>query len=120
MAINQNHLFDDLDGKKCAIVEKGITGERLEFLTKLLQHNGFTVVAVPATAPRVAADQETSEPAQTPELFNLGVTDVRFNVINAIYGRLLRSHDGRVVTMDYWTQKNPVSDDSIPYFSKEQ
>ena len=36
MAINQNHLFDDLDGIKCAIVEKNVAKDRVEFLKNLL------------------------------------------------------------------------------------
>ncbi len=46
----------------------------------------------------------------------MGVTDVAFNVTNAIFGRLLATPEGRVVTMDYWKQRTPVSDDSTPYF----
>ena len=35
MAINQNHLFEDLDGVKCAIVEKNATQSRIDFLKPL-------------------------------------------------------------------------------------
>ena len=66
MAINQNHTFDDLDGIKCAIVEKNAS----------------------------------------------------FNPTNAIYGRLLRTRTGKVVTMAYWQQKDTESHDQIPYFAK--
>jgi len=31
MAINQNHLFEDLNGIKCAIVEKNASVERVNF-----------------------------------------------------------------------------------------
>ena len=31
MAINKNHLFDELDGVKCAIVEKDASKERVDF-----------------------------------------------------------------------------------------
>ena len=48
MAINQNHTFDDLDGIKCAIVEKNVTPERVTFLKTILEHNHFTVVVVPS------------------------------------------------------------------------
>jgi hypothetical protein len=34
MAINQNHLFEDLDGVKCAIVEKNASKERVAFPEK--------------------------------------------------------------------------------------
>lgn len=55
-------------------------------------------------------------PPSTPETFTVGVTDVTFNPINAIFGRLLRSRDGHVVTLAYWQQKEQVSSDEIPYF----
>ena len=34
MAINKNHEFEELDGVKCAIVEKETTPERAAFLKK--------------------------------------------------------------------------------------
>ncbi len=121
MAINKNHLFDDLNGIKCAIVESGITPERAEFLKSLLQHNGYEVVVVsappPKGAPAVAEGETAAPPAD--EKFVLGVTDVTFNVINAVYGRLLKSIEGRVVTMAYWQQKETISDDTVPYFDYE-
>ena len=55
MAINQNHTFDDLDGIKCAIVEKNVTPERVTFLKTILEHNHFTVVVVPSPPPKTAA-----------------------------------------------------------------
>ena len=51
------------------------------------------------------------------ETFTVGVTDVTFNATNAIFGRLLRSPDGHVVTMAYWQQKEEISHDDIPYYS---
>jgi hypothetical protein len=45
------------------------------------------------------------------------VTDVTFNSVNAIYGRLLRTKDGHVVTRDYWLQKEKVSLDDVPYYA---
>ena len=35
MAINQNHLSEELNGVKCAIVEKNVTAERANFLKQL-------------------------------------------------------------------------------------
>jgi hypothetical protein len=46
----------------------------------------------------------------------VGVTDYTFNPINAIFGRLLRTGEGRVVTLAYWQQKEAVSNDEKPYF----
>ena len=51
-----------------------------------------------------------------PETFTVGVTDVMFNATNAIFGRLLHTVDGHVVTLAYWEQKENVAHDEIPYF----
>jgi len=133
MAINQNHLFEELDGVKCAIVEKNAQPARVEFLRRLLEANRYTVVVVPspppkaaATAPKPAAPAtdnaavpEAPQPAAPPppETFTIGVTDVTFNPINAIFGRLLRTPEGHVVTLAYWQQKDAQSHDDTPYFA---
>ena len=49
----------------------------------------------------------------------MGVTNVAFNPTNAIFGRLLKTKDGHVVTMVYWEQKETVSHDEIPYFDQK-
>jgi hypothetical protein len=129
MAINKNHEFEELDGVKCGIVEKNVSPERVAFLKKLLEYNKFTIVTVPSPPAKVAAapvakpaeGEETPaavEPATviTPETFTVGVTDYTFNTINAIFGRLLKTPDGHVVTMAYWQQKENVSHDEIPYY----
>ncbi len=127
MAINKNHEFEELDGVKCGIVEKNVSPERVEFLKKLLEYNKFTVVAVPSPPPKLAAapvvkvEEGKEAPVQppappVPETFTVGVTDYTFNTINAIYGRLLKTPGGHVVTMAYWQQKENVSHDEIPYY----
>ena len=131
MAINKNHEFEELDGVKCGIVEKNVPPERVEFLKKLLEYNNFTVVVVPSPPPKAAAapvlkpaeDEEAPvvaepTPVITPETFTVGVTDYTFNTINAIFGRLLKTPDGHVVTMAYWQQKETVSHDEVPYYEK--
>lgn len=126
MAINKNHEFEELDGVKCGIVEKNVLAERVQFLKKLLEYNHFTVVVVPSPPPKAVAQPvvkiEGEEPAlapeepKLPETFTVGVTDYTFNPINAIFGRLLKTPDGHVVTLAYWHQEENVSHDEIPYF----
>jgi hypothetical protein len=131
MAINQNHLFEDLNGVKCAIVEKNVTPSRVEFLQHILGYNGFTVIVIPSPPPKVAPASapkpataetpvETPPPAEPPlpETFTVGVTDVLFNPINAIFGRLLKAPGGHVVTLAYWQQKEAESNDEVPYFEE--
>jgi hypothetical protein len=128
MAINQNHLFEDLDGVKCAIVEKNASPERVAFLKELMEVNNFTVVVVkspppktaakPAAAPVEGAPAPVAEPVvEGPSTFTVGVTDVCFNPTNYIFGRLLRTKDGHVVTLAYWQQKDAVSHDDLPYYA---
>jgi hypothetical protein len=129
MGINQNHLFEDLDGVKCAIVEKNANQQRVDFLKPLLEYNGFQVVVVnspppkvaPAATPAIDASTPSSTdvvPVEVPQTFTIGVTDVRFNATNAIFGRLLKTQDGKVVTLDYWQQKEKKSSEDVPYFLK--
>jgi len=91
---------------KCAIVEKNVAPGRVEFLRGVLEYNGYEVVVV------------TSPAQPAPETFTVGVTDVMFNPVNAIYGRLLKAPGGHVVTLAYWNQQENVSDDEKPYFAE--
>ena len=128
MAINKNHEFEELDGVKCGIVEKNVSTERVQFLKKILEYNNFTVVVIPSPPPKAAAAPvakvEEGEVAplspepvvNTPDTFTVGVTDYTFNTINAIFGRLLKTSDGHIVSLAYWQQKESVSHDEVPYF----
>ena len=122
MAINQNHPFDDLDGIKCAVVEKNCKPERAEFLKNLLEYNRYTVVVAKSPPPKAAAPAtpDAPPPPPPPETFTVGVTDVTFNATNAIFGRLLYAPSGHIVTRDYWQQKDSVSHDEIPYFERKK
>ena len=75
-----------------------------------------------APAPVVKAADGTvippPPPPPAPETFTVGVTDYTFNPINAIFGRLLHTPDGHVVTLAYWEQKENVSHDEIPYYEE--
>lgn len=128
MPINKNHEFEDLDGIKCSIVEKNATHERVQFLKELLEGNGYTVIVAnsppPKTAAPVAANAAVEE---TPlplggtggGLFTIGVSDVTFNPTNAIFGRQLKTKDGRIVTLAYWEEQEKISNDSVPYYEKK-
>ena len=127
MAINKNHEFEELNGIKCAIVEKNVPPQRVEFLKSLLQFNGYEVVvaaspapkAAPAPKPAAPTEQPAPPPPQpVPETFTVGVTDVTFNPINAIFGRSLYTPDKHVVTLAYWQQKEEVSRDEVSYFEE--
>jgi hypothetical protein len=115
-------------GKECS---PGAGG----FLRDLLEFNKYTVVvaasappkAAPAPAPApVAENTEAGTPAPAPPpvptpppaptTFTVGVTDVSFNPINAIFGRLLKTKEGDIVTLAYWQQKESKANDELPYY----
>ena len=99
-----------------------------EFLKKLLEYNKFTVVVVPSPPPKAAPapvlSETEAEQAPLPPVISadstVGVSDYTFNPINAIFGRLLHTPDGHVVTLAYWQQKEMVSHDEIPYFESDR
>ena len=127
MAINKNHEFEELGGVKCAIVEKNASKERVTFLKDLLETNLFEVVVVPSPPPKAAPPPKPVEGEVTPVVvappvpatFTIGVTNLAFNPTNAIFGRLLRTKDGHIVTQAYWYQKESSSHDEIPYYEKK-
>lgn len=141
MAINKNHEFEDLDSIKCAIVEKNASTERVAFLKQLLELNKYQVVVVGSPAPKAApaapvaapapsatnAEGDLTTPAPAPPVpeapaapttFTVGVTDLTFNATNAIFGRLLKTENGTIVTLAYWQEKEAVSNDEVPYFDQ--
>ncbi len=122
MAINKNHEFEELNGVKCCIVEKAVSMDRVNFIKPLLEGNGYTVVVsgiIPkAPAPVPVAEGETPVPPPPPiepTEFTIGVTDMCYNTINAIFGRFLRTREGKVVTLAYWQQKDELAQD-VSYF----
>ena len=129
MALNPNHSFEDLDGVKCAIVEKNCTPERVDFIKTLLEHNGYTLIIVKSPPPKAvakpappkpaapvaegeAAESTTQpmpqpaepEPPPPPDTYTVGVTDVTFSPINAVFNRELKTVNNEVVTSSYWKQ----------------
>jgi len=127
MAINQNHLFEELNGIKCAVVEKNASVSRVEFLRRILEYNRYTVVVVaspPAKAvpPKATApvDEIVIVPPVVNETFTIGVTDVMFNPVNAVFGRLMKLPGGHIVTLAYWNQQEDASHDEVPYFDARQ
>jgi len=130
MAINKNHEVEELEGVRCAIVEKNVSPERTQFLKELLELNGYKVIAVktpvkaPPPAPAPAAQDPNAPappppppPPPAPETYTVGVTNITFNSVNAIMGRLLKTKNGHAVTLAYWHQKEAISHDDVPYFS---
>ncbi len=127
MAINKNHEVEELEGVRCAVVERNVSPERTQFLKELLELNGYRVIVVqtpvkvaapPPADPNAPAPPPPPPPPPAPETYTVGVTNITFNSTNAIMGRLLHAKDGHVITLAYWQQKEDIPRDAVPYFSK--
>jgi len=125
MAINKNHTDEEINGVKCALVEKGVSAERAAFLNELLTNNNFEVQVGETAPPKVAAAKPLAEgevapplPPPPPVTYTVGVTNLAFNSINAVFGRLLRTPEGHVVTLAYWQQREKDSRTEVPYYKR--
>jgi hypothetical protein len=98
------HQIGEIDGIRCTIVESGITRKRMEFLRELLTFNKLEV--------KVKEDAPAEGSGET--LYTLGVTDIVFNPVYAVYERSLFSPDGTVVTPAFYRQME--GDTSVLYW----
>jgi len=95
MALKAKHIVEEINGVRCTVVEKGAAAARIGFLKNLLEFNKFEVL--------VAEDKKETEDA--PTLFTIGVTDLVFNPVIAVYEMGLKTPDGKRVSPAYWDQK---------------
>jgi hypothetical protein len=89
MPLNQGkHIIEVIGGKRCTLVETGISRERMEFLKGILEFNHYEV--------------------QTDQLedgtYKIGVTDLIFHAVVDVYKRRLKSPGGKIITPAYWLQ----------------
>lgn len=90
------HIEKEIDGELYRIVEEGISDiNRVKFLETILLHNGFEVKWA----------EEPRKKEEDPVTMMIGVTDLTFNPVLAVYGRRLKSPDGHRVNPNYWKQK---------------
>lgn len=88
MAINKYHQVGEIGNVRCSIVEQAVDSKRAEFLKSVLTLNGYEVVVAP----------------KGDDAFDVGVTDILFNTQMAVYGRYLKTKEGKVVTPEEWLQ----------------
>jgi len=105
MPLNKGkHIVGEVDGVRCTIVESGISHERMEFLYDLLKFNGY----------EVKIQEEISDPPAVQKTYTLGVTDIVFNPVIAVYQKSLRTKDNKKVTPAFWNQTG--IEQGIPYW----
>jgi hypothetical protein len=96
MAINNaKHIVSEIEGVRCTIVESGSTLERIAFLSELLTFNNLNVKEM---------QEPFKEEGEDPK-YTIGVTDLVFNPVFAIYERQLKTQEGPAVTPGYWMQE---------------
>ncbi len=99
MVLKAKHIVEEINGQRCTVVEKGIEKNRLDFLKDLLLFNKFEVVV-----DEVAKTEETAV-----QLYNIGVTDLVFNPVIAVYEMRMKNQKGQPVTAPYWNQETTDS-----------
>jgi hypothetical protein len=108
MVLKAKHIVEEINGTRCTIVEKGASAARVEFLKNLLEFNHFEVM--------VAEEVATVE--DSPKLFTIGVTDLVFNPVIAVYEMSLKAPEGQVVSPAYWEQYTTESKDDYWNFKR--
>lgn len=95
MAINNaKHIIGEIDGVRCTIIETGASLERAAFLSDLLSFNNLEV-----------KEMQENPGAEGEPKYTIGVTNLTFNPVFAIYERRLKTREGVVVTPAYWNQE---------------
>jgi hypothetical protein len=92
---NAKHIIGEINGVRCTIIETGASLDRVALLSDLLSFNNL--------APKEM--KEVSEVAGAEEKYTIGVTDLAFNPVFAIYERQLKTKEGPFVTPGYWKQE---------------
>jgi hypothetical protein len=99
------HIIGEIDGTRCTIVESNVPKTRMEFLRELLAYNKLEV--------KVREEAKADETAEL--LYTVGVTDIVFNPVYAIYERTLLRPGGTVVTPAWYRQLE--GDTEVPYYT---
>jgi len=103
------HKVDEINGVRCTIVEDNISKERADFLKSLLEFNKYEVQL---------SEKQVDE--NTSKTYAIGVTDIIFNPVIAVYQRLLKTPKGNKVTPAFWNQQTEVCDPNYWNFDHMQ
>jgi len=98
------HNIAEIEGSRCTVIETGATLPRAEFLMSLLKFNGY----------EVKMEKEKAKDGTELETFVIGLTDVLFNPMIAVYAKKLTRQDGLTVSPAYWNQW--PDQEALPYW----
>ena len=108
MGLEGKHQFGSIGDQRVTFVEKKISEERMDFLKRLLEINGFEVLI----------EEEKRKSEEEPQLYTVGVTDMVFNPTVWVFQRRLKTLDGKhIVNQEYWNQE---SEDTAPQYWKNE
>ncbi len=102
---NGKHIIAEIDSVRCTVVEDKADSNRVQFLKELLTFNKLEVKVM----------ENVKKTETEPPTYTVGVADVVFNPIIAIYEKGLYNKYGRVVTPNYWNQI--AEDVPVPYWT---
>lgn len=101
---NGKHNISEIEGVRCTVIETSLTADRAEFLRNLLVFNGY----------EVKMEREKAKDGAELDSFVIGVTDILFNPMIAVYAKKLKRRDGLTVSPAYWNQQ--PGQDTLPYW----
>jgi hypothetical protein len=94
------HIVAEINGVRCTIIESDAVKSRVDFLKDLLEFNLFEV--------KISENKEKSADGES--LYTIGVTNILFNPVIAVYDRSLKTKIGHKVSPAYWLQKTAICD----------
>ena len=104
MPLNKGkHIVQEIDGVLCTVVESGINANRLKFLKELLEFNKY----------EVKVEEVAGEEGQA-TTYTIGVTDLVFNPVIAVYEKSLKHPNGKKVSPASWNREKEI--EYLPYF----
>jgi len=101
---NGKRTVSEINGIRCSIIEDKATAARVTFLKSLLEFNKLGVVVAENAQAEGSGDAT----------FTIGVTDVTFNPVIAVYELRLYMRQGHKVTPNYWN--GSTVDAGVPYW----
>lgn len=88
------HVVEEINGVRCSVVEKGVAADRLRFIKEILEYNKL----------EVQVQEEKRETEEAPVTYTVGVTDLLFNIVIAMYQLRVKLKGGRIASPAYWNQ----------------
>lgn len=103
LSINKRDFpVETINGIRCRIIDADVDKDRMLFLKNLMEFNKYEVIV------------EETEHESLGKTYRIGVTDLTFHPVIAIYARKLKTPDLKIVSPNYWNQLN--KDNNLQYW----